>query len=155
MAAAIANHGEWRAPLLFEHDAKEVTSPTSPGVSEQVLPADVADQLTLMMEETVTSGTARHIFAERGMQVAGAVGKTGSLADKRPFRDYTWFVGFAPKANPKIAVAAVIVNDPHWRIRATWLGREAMRLYLSRGPALALPTRTASPEAPAAAGVGN
>lgn len=30
------------------------------------------------------------------------------------------------------AVAAVIVNDPHWRTRATWLGREAMRLYLER-----------------------
>lgn len=58
----------------------------------------------------------------------GAVGKTGSLADKKPFRDYSWFVGFAPKEDPKIAVAAVIVNDPKWRIRATWLGREAMRL---------------------------
>jgi cell division septation protein DedD len=31
-------------------------------------------------------------------------------------------------------VAAVIVNDPLWRIRATWLGREAMRLALERLP---------------------
>jgi cell division protein FtsI/penicillin-binding protein 2 len=96
------------------------------------MPADVAEQVTAMMEQTVTSGTAHRIFAERGMRVPGAVGKTGSLADKRPFRDYTWFVGFAPKDAPKIAVAAVIVNDPLWRIRATWLGREAMRLYLDR-----------------------
>jgi hypothetical protein len=29
-------------------------------------------------------------------------------------------------------VAAVIVNEAKWRIRATWLGREAMRLFLSR-----------------------
>jgi hypothetical protein len=33
-----------------------------------------------------------------------------------------------------VAVAAVIVNDPLWRIRATWLGREAMRLALERLP---------------------
>jgi hypothetical protein len=43
-------------------------------------------------------------------------------------------VGFAPKDNPRVAVATVIVNDPLWRIRATWLGREAMRLALNRLP---------------------
>jgi membrane carboxypeptidase/penicillin-binding protein len=51
--------------------------------------------LTEMMEETVTTGTARRIFRQRGFRVPGAVGKTGSLADKQPFRDYSWFVGFA------------------------------------------------------------
>ncbi|MGZ6099452.1 MAG: penicillin-binding transpeptidase domain-containing protein, partial [Myxococcaceae bacterium] len=60
----------------------------------------------------------------------GAVGKTGSLADRNPFRDYSWFVGFAPKDAPRIAVAAVVVNEPRWRIRAPWLAREAMRLGL-------------------------
>ncbi len=123
MVAVAANHGVWRNPVLFARDQS---------AHERVMPSEVAEQLTAMMEETVTTGTAHRIFNERGMRVAGAVGKTGSLADKKPFRDYTWFVGFAPKDAPKIAVAAVIVNDPHWRIRATWLGREAMRLYLDR-----------------------
>jgi penicillin-binding protein A len=31
-------------------------------------------------------------------------------------------------------VAAVIVNDPKWRIRGAWLGREALRLGLLRVP---------------------
>jgi len=123
MVAVAANRGVWRSPVLFARDES---------VAERVMPPEIAAQLTIMMEETVTSGTARRIFNERGMRVSGAVGKTGSLADKKPFRDYTWFVGFAPKDAPRIAVAAVIVNDPHWRIRATWLGREAMRLYLDR-----------------------
>ncbi|HSP77995.1 MAG TPA: penicillin-binding protein, partial [Myxococcaceae bacterium] len=81
-----------------------------------------------------TRGTARRIFRERGMRVPGAVGKTGTLADRRPFRDYSWFVGFAPRDKPRLAVAAVIVNEPLWRIRATWLGREALRLGLARLP---------------------
>ena len=123
LAAVAATGGVWHSPVLFENDI---------ATEARVMPVEVAQQLTLMMEQTVTSGTAHRIFNERGMRVPGAVGKTGSLADKRPFRDYTWFVGFAPKDSPKIAVAAVIVNDPHWRIRATWLGREAMRLYLER-----------------------
>lgn len=123
MVAIAANQGLWRSPVLFAADA---------AVSERVMSTEVAEKLGLMMAETVTSGTARRIFAERGMRVPGAVGKTGSLADRKPFRDYTWFVGFAPREAPRIAVAAVIVNDPRWRIRATWLGREAMRLFLDR-----------------------
>jgi peptidoglycan glycosyltransferase len=126
LAAVAANKGVWRAPVLLERDVS-AAPPTERVVSEQV-----AAQLTAMLEETVTEGTARRVFSERGMRVPGAVGKTGSLADKAPFRDYTWFVGFAPKEAPRVAVAAVIVNEARWRIRATWLGREAMRLFFSR-----------------------
>jgi hypothetical protein len=82
------------------------------------------------------------------MGVPGAVGKTGTLADRKPFRDYSWFVGFAPKDNPKVAVAAVIVNEPLWRIRATWLGREAMRLGLARLPPGSLAPVKEEPSAP-------
>lgn len=126
LAAAVANRGVWQSPVLFERDV-----PSEP-VGERVMSEAQAQTLTDMMEMTVTEGTARRIFRERGMRVPGAVGKTGSLADKRPFRDYSWFVGFAPRDNPQVAVAAVIVNDPKWRIRAPWLAREAMRLYLEQ-----------------------
>ncbi|MBL9037979.1 MAG: penicillin-binding protein, partial [Archangium sp.] len=123
LAAVAATGGLWRQPVLFASDRAP---------AERVMTPEIAAQLTDMLEMTVTSGTARRIFSERGWRVPGAVGKTGSLADKRPFRDYTWFVGFAPKVAPRVAVAAVIVNEPKWRIRAPWLGREAMRLFLTR-----------------------
>ncbi len=129
LAAVAANNGLWRDPVLFEDEV----SPTTPGT--RVMSAEQAAALEEMLEQTVTAGTARKVFRERGFRVANAVGKTGSLADKKPFRDYTWFVGYAPKDNPRIAVAALIVNDPIWRIRATWLARETMRLYLARQPA--------------------
>ncbi|MGA9525800.1 MAG: penicillin-binding transpeptidase domain-containing protein [Myxococcaceae bacterium] len=125
LAAVAANGGVWRAPVLFEDQA-----PAPAG--ERVISEAHAAALTEMMSETVTQGTARRVFRERGYRVPGAVGKTGSLADKRPFRDYSWFVGFAPRDNPKIAVAAVVVNEPKWRIRATWVGREALRLGLDQ-----------------------
>ena len=124
LAAAVANGGMWVPPVLFVEDL-----PAAPA-GERVMATPRARSLADMMERTVTLGTARRVFRERGMRVAGAVGKTGSLADRKPFRDYSWFVGFAPKDAPRVAVAAVVVNEPRWRIRATWLGREAMRLYL-------------------------
>jgi peptidoglycan glycosyltransferase len=125
LAGTVANGGIWPRPVLWEREAAQPHEP------ERVIPAGQASALADMMEETVTDGTARRIFRQRGFQVKGAVGKTGSLADKRPFRDYSWFVGFAPKEKPQVAVGAVIVNEPLWRIRGTWLGREAMRLALA------------------------
>lgn len=132
VAAVAANEGRWVDPILFE---PEGPAPLLPVEGEPVLTPEVAKDLTAMLEETVTSGTARAVFRERGFRVDDAVGKTGSLADREPFRDYSWFVGFAPKDNPRVAVAAIIVNDPKWRIRGTWLGREALRLGLERMPA--------------------
>ncbi len=142
LASVAANGGVWKNPVLFD-DAN-----AQPQTGEQVLAPEVARDLTTLMEATVTKGTARRIFRERGMGVPGAVGKTGTLADRKPFRDYSWFVGFAPKDNPKVAVAAVIVNEPLWRIRATWLGREAMRLGLARLPpgSLVVPAKEEPPE---------
>ena len=124
IAASLASFGRWRNPVLVEGDVQPMTTP------EQVVSEEVARQLDDMLQQTITSGTARRIFRERGFRVPGAVGKTGSLADRHPYREYSWFIGFAPKDNPQIAVAAVIVNNAKWRIRATWLAREAMRLYL-------------------------
>src|SRR5439155_17908816 len=47
--------------------------------------------------------------------------------------DYSWFVGFAPADDPKIAVAAVVVNGLKWRIHAPYVAREAFRAYLVGG----------------------
>lgn len=140
LAAVAANGGVWKDPVLFEPGDEALP----PAPVEQVLSPEVARGLTAMMEATVTHGTARRVFHERGMGVPGAVGKTGTLADRTPFRDYSWFVGFAPKEHPRLAVAAVIVNEPLWRIRAAWLGREALRLGMAR-----LPPDTTAPPTPA------
>ncbi|MBN8471694.1 penicillin-binding protein [Corallococcus exiguus] len=130
LASVAANEGRWVDPVLVEPE------PFMPlPEPEPVLTPTAAHELTRMLEETVTHGTARGVFRERGFQVKDAVGKTGTLADREPFRDYSWFVGFAPKDNPRVAVAALIVNDPKWRIRGSYLGREALRLALERIPA--------------------
>ncbi|WPB81442.1 penicillin-binding transpeptidase domain-containing protein [Archangium violaceum] len=144
LASVAANGGVWKDPVLFDTGAEAQAGKPA----EQVLSPEVARDLATLMEATVTKGTARRIFRERGMGVPGAVGKTGTLADRNPFRDYSWFVGFAPKDNPKVAVAALIVNEPIWHIRATWLGREAMRLGLARLPpgSLVAPAKDEEPQ---------
>ncbi|HET9449328.1 MAG TPA: penicillin-binding transpeptidase domain-containing protein, partial [Aggregicoccus sp.] len=135
VASVAANGGIWKDPVLIEPATPAALPPALDPAQQRVLSAEAAAALTDMLEETVTSGTARGVFRERGFRVEGAVGKTGTLADRNPFRDYSWFVGFAPRDNPRVAVAALVVNDPRWRIRATYLGREALRLGLEQLPA--------------------
>ena len=84
-----------------------------------------------MMVATVKSGTARRTFKEQGkpaMGKHGAGGKTGTLGHRG--RDLSWFVGFAPADNPRYAVGAYVANRPTWRIRASYVGREALRSVL-------------------------
>jgi cell division protein FtsI/penicillin-binding protein 2 len=137
MAATIANQGKMMRPLLVDRvlDQKGKTVLKSePVVHRSVLERRTADQIARMMRLTVTSGTAKKFFFDDhgnpflpGVEVAA---KTGTLSKERPYRGYTWWVGFAPASAPKIAVAALVVNSPKWRIKAGYVGREALRHYL-------------------------
>ncbi|HEX9401094.1 MAG TPA: penicillin-binding transpeptidase domain-containing protein [Anaeromyxobacter sp.] len=131
LAAIVANGGVYVPPVLVE-DAAGATLPEA-SAPWRVVDEQVAARLADMMRETVTSGTARRAFRRvaaslRGVHVAG---KTGSLADVRPFRDYSWFVGYAPAENPEIAVATVIVNDRLWHARAPTVAREALEAFFA------------------------
>jgi penicillin-binding protein A len=135
IAAIVANGGLYVPPVLVD-GAQGVTLPPA-AESRRVVEEDVAQALAEMMETTVTEGTARRAFRRPGPSVGqvAIAGKTGSLADKNPYRDYSWFVGFAPVDKPRIAVAAVVVNGPVWRVKATTVAREAIAAAMKGVPA--------------------
>ena len=41
-------------------------------------------------------------------------------------------MGYAPVDDPQIALAALVVNEPKWRIKASYVAKEALRNYLIR-----------------------
>jgi cell division protein FtsI/penicillin-binding protein 2 len=131
LAAIVANGGVFVPPVLVD-DARGAPLPL-PGAPVRVVDEQVAAKLAEMMRETVTAGTARKAFRRpasplRGIAVAG---KTGSLADRSPFRDYSWFVGYAPADDPQIAVATLVVNDRLWHARAPTVAKEALEAYFA------------------------
>jgi peptidoglycan glycosyltransferase len=141
IAATIGNQGRMMRPYMVERivDAKgRPVSRTEPTLHRHVIERRTAELLGRMMRTTVTSGTAKKTFFDSkgnpflpGIDVAG---KTGTLSKERPYRGYTWWVGFAPANAPKIAVAALVVNSPKWRIKASYVAREALRHYLIEQP---------------------
>jgi cell division protein FtsI/penicillin-binding protein 2 len=147
LAAVVANDGLLVPPVLVER--VEGASWPAPGAPWRVVEEPVAAELRRMMRSTVTEGTARKVFRRvapslRGVEVAG---KTGSLADAAPYRDHSWFVGYAPADRPEVAVAAVVVNERVWRVRAPSLAKEALEAYFGgrlAGGAADGPRRTAA-----------
>ena len=142
LAAVVANRGLLVPPWVVEL----VEGGEGPPALEPVRVIDerVAEQLAGMMRETVTRGTATRVFARPGRELRGVAvaGKTGSLNERSPFRDYSWFVGFAPAEDPQVVVATVVVNGPLWRVRAPWVAKEALAAYFADQLAL-------RPQAPA------
>jgi peptidoglycan glycosyltransferase len=150
IAATVANRGLLVPPTLVA-EAEGAPAPAT-AAPRRVVDEGVAGALAEMMRTTVTEGTARRAFRRgagplRGVAVAG---KTGSLTDATPYRDYSWFVGYAPVERPEIAVATLVVNGKIWRVRAPTVAREALEAYFGNrvatapGPAL----RTAKAPAP-------
>lgn len=139
LAAVVANRGVLVPPWLVELvEGGEVPAAQEP---VRILDEQVADQLAGMMRETVTGGTARRVFARVGRELRGVsvAGKTGSLNEQRPFRDHSWFVGYAPAESPQVVVATVVVNGPLWRVRAPWVAKEALSAYFADHLAEAAP----------------
>lgn len=148
MVGSIGNGGLAIEPSLVEAVIQNGERMTLDAPRQRrVVSEEHALVLTDMLERTVSSGTARRSFRERGRWVLGdvkAAGKTGSLADKQPYKDYSWFVGFAPAEAPRIAVAAVVVNGLKWRIKAPYVARETMRRFFNDEAADAREARQAA-----------
>ena len=115
--------------VIWRDDAKPI-------VIRRAIRPETANELTRMMLETTENGSARSAFKDAkgdsylpGISVAG---KTGTLSDNEANRHYTWFIGFAPADQPEVAVAALVVNNPTWQIKAPMLARNLLRAYFAK-----------------------
>ncbi len=137
LAQTVANHGIALEPRIVSavyKGKKEIwKDDAGPRVLRHVIKPETAAEVTKMMEQTVANGSAFKSFHDhRGRPyIPGVViaGKTGTLNRDKANRLYTWFIGFAPADKPEVAVAALAVNTPTWRIKGPVLAREVLRAY--------------------------
>lgn len=139
LASTIANDGGMPYVAIvdrIESPSGETLYQHTPRTFRQVVPRQTARIAGEMMTRTVTHGTSKKAFWDsRGRSLLPGIrvaGKTGTLSRYEPHRTYNWWVGYAPVDDPKIAVAALVVNDPKWRIKPSYVAREALREYLIR-----------------------
>jgi cell division protein FtsI/penicillin-binding protein 2 len=136
MMAAIANDGVMMLPSLTQEitngKGETVFTPQSRPLRSLVSPA-TAGQLSRMLTTTVNSGTSRKAFHDRRGRARLAslniAAKTGSINGKEPVGHYSWFAAYAPADDPQIALAALVINQDKWKIKATYLGEQALEAF--------------------------
>lgn len=97
------------------------------------IPAEIYDIVQMAMQDVTESGTGR-VAKIDGIAVGSKTGTAenyGIIYGKREkLKDHSWFVCFAPRENPKIAVAVIVENAG---FGGTWAGPMAgliMEKYL-------------------------
>lgn len=142
LASTIANGGVMMRPYLVTEvldGTNAIYKAAAPSQLRKALEPATAAAVEKMMTETVAQGTSYKAFHDAkgkafipGIEIAG---KTGTLNNPSPLKLYTWFVGYAPTKNPKVAIASLVVNDPVWKVKANVLAREALQAYFAQSGA--------------------
>jgi len=134
--ATVANGGVMMTPSL----AKEIVDAKGAPVFNQqpqplrtVITPATAASLARMLSTTVLNGTSRKAFHDRrGRPMLASLhvaAKTGSIDGKDPAGHYSWFAAYAPMEDPQIALAALVINQNKWRIKATTVGEQALEAF--------------------------
>ncbi len=123
------------AEIIDADGQSEYRLPSEPKVLRRAIQTTTATELTRMMVQTTIAGSARKAFFDRRgrpfLPEITVAGKTGTLTRHKENRHYTWFVGFAPADAPEVAIAALVVNTPLWRIKGPDLARDVLRAYFA------------------------
>jgi peptidoglycan glycosyltransferase len=140
LATTVANGGEMVRLYMVNTVKDEVgeiyKGPTTRQVVRRVIEENVASQVTTMMENTVDNGTSYRSFHDKNgkpylpdIHVAGKTGTLIKAAQDGPY--YTWFVGFAPSRKPEVAISVMVANHLKWRVKATNLACDMLRVYFA------------------------
>lgn len=140
IAAAAINGGKMPAPYVVDAitnaQGKTVYEASVQDGLFRPIDQETARSLSMIMEHTITQGTARREYRDYNHHpilsklFIGA--KTGSLSGDAPQGKYDWFVGFAQSStNPKkkITYASMIVNRKYWRVKSSHIAREVIIQY--------------------------
>ncbi len=116
VVATVADGGTLMKPYLVTRSVNQVgqtVTTTTPTVYSHVMKPQIASELAGMMTKVVEegTGTAANLQGLSG-QVAGKTG-TAQVGGPSSILDDAWFIGFAPVAHPKVAVAVVLTDIPN------------------------------------------
>lgn len=136
--SAIANGGKMMAPELIssvvdkQGNEKETFTPRE---LRQLVTPETSASLTRMLSSTILTGTSRKAFHDRlGRPLLNVpiAAKTGSIDGTDPKGHYSWFAGFAPIQNPRIALVALVINPDKWKIKASQIGEQALEEFFRK-----------------------
>jgi len=125
MTSAIANRGRFITP----HVVKEIMGTTdhiTTAEHNSLIEPSLFDPIINGLEDVVTNGTAKIAQIDN----ISICGKTGTVENPHG-EDHSVFIAFAPKENPKIAIAVFVENSGYGSAFAAPIASLMMKKYLN------------------------
>ena len=114
VASTIANNGEMMEPKLVNQIVDKdgnIVKTIAPKVYKKVLTSNNAAIIKDYMKNLVDSKVDTSWGYFEGTEAAGKTGTADyNLANGESAKPHSWFIGFAPASNPKVAVAVIVEN---------------------------------------------
>ncbi|MBI5708214.1 MAG: penicillin-binding protein 2, partial [Armatimonadetes bacterium] len=135
LASLVANGGFSYRPHLLKTAQSHLPDKRAKAFEPQVLarvdgPEWVWRDLRRAMVGVIDHGTAV-VARIPGIRWGG---KTGSAEHRKGSQTHSWFIGFAPAENPKIAIAVLVEAAGHGSTVAAPIARDLVKLYLTQPP---------------------
>ncbi len=125
LCATIANRGTYIAPHLVSSIKGDTIASKYKRKNTTMAESNAYEEIVEGMRQAVLNGTCR------GANIPGieVCGKTGTAQNRG--KDHSAFIGFAPKENPKIAVAVYVENGGFGAAFGVPIGALLMEKYLN------------------------
>ncbi len=131
VASTIANDGDMAQPTLVSkvvdkdgNTVKTISTTLNRNIIKNSDAATIKDYMKNLVDSKVDSSWSY-------FQGTDAAGKTGTadyvLADGTNAKPHSWFIGFAPADNPKIAVAVIVENGGYGSVAAAQVAGQIIR----------------------------
>jgi len=124
LAASIANRGTFITPHVVKKITDTPLDDRFTQMQETGVPSEKYEPIVEGMRLAVTQGTC----SNANLHDIEICGKTGTVQNR--WNDHSLFMAFAPKDNPKVAVAVLVENGGFGNTNAVPIGRLMIEKYL-------------------------
>src|SRR4051795_9800778 len=110
VAATVANNGELMKPRLVTSltGKRTGTRTIGPSVMAQVISAATAQSINTAMVQAVEGPLGKQFTTGAAVPGVTPAGRSGPAERGGTGEPHSWFIGFAPAEDPKVAIAVVV-----------------------------------------------
>ena len=131
VAATVANDGVLMRPrLVTAMSGREGVRRFGPERIREVISASEARAVQAAMQQAVTGQLGRRFTTGAKVRGVPTAGKSGTAELGGTGEPHSWFIGFAPVEEPRIAIAIVVEQGGRGAEVASPIGGDLMTLYL-------------------------
>ncbi|MEA2519796.1 MAG: penicillin-binding protein [Chloroflexota bacterium] len=130
VASTVANGGVLMRPhLVLATAGRDGTRTIAPEQMSVVIAPDEAAALAAAMQRAVESSVGRQFTSGAKVPGVPTAGKSGTAELGGSGAPHSWFIGFAPVENPKVAIAVIVERGGRGGQRAAPLAGDLLQLF--------------------------